>query len=98
MSVPVVFLPEAADDIAGAHAGYERQSTGLGDRFLEALRDLIDRVRDEPRLYGIFRRGVRAAPIRGFPFVVYYRERDADVLIVAVQHGRRSSRGWRGRT
>jgi plasmid stabilization system protein ParE len=97
MSVPAVYLPEAEDDVDAAHAYYEQQLAGLGDEFLEMLRDTVDRIRDNPQIYGVFRRDIRAAPLRRFPYVVYYRDRGADVLIIAVQHGQRSSRAWRGR-
>ena len=97
MSVSAVYLPPAEDDIAAAHAAYEGQQAGLGDRFLEAVRDQVDRIRSNPQLYGAYRRDVRAAPLRGFPYVVYYRNRGTDVLIIAVQHGRRSNRAWRDR-
>lgn len=97
MSRSVTFLPEADDDVYAAYAYYERQPTGLGDEFLAALRDAVDRIRDNPQLYSVFSRDIRAAPLQRFPYVVYFRDRGADVLIVAVQHGRRSSRSWGGR-
>jgi len=94
MSVPVAYLPEAEDDIDAAYAYYEQRLTGLGDRFLQALRDRLDRIQDNPALYSIFYQDVRAAPLRRFPYVVYYRLEDQRVLIIAVQHGRRSSQAW----
>jgi toxin ParE1/3/4 len=97
MSVPAVYLPEAEDDVAAEYAHYEQQRAGLGDQFLEALRETVDRIRDNPQMFGVFRRDIRAAPLQRFPSVVYYRDRGSDVLIIAVQHGRRSSRAWRGR-
>lgn len=99
MSLPVVYLPQADDDINTTHADYEQQLAGLGDRFLVALRELIDRIGNNSQLYCVIRsrRIVSAAPIQGLPHVVYYQDRAADLLIVAVQHGRRSFRAWRGR-
>jgi plasmid stabilization system protein ParE len=97
MSLPAVYLPEAEDDIAAAHIYYERQRVGLGDDFVEALGEAVDRIRNGPRLYGAVKRDIRAAPLKHFPYVVYYRDRGNDVLIIAIQHGRRSSRAWRGR-
>jgi plasmid stabilization system protein ParE len=95
--VPVVYLPEAEDDVAEAHAYYESQQAGVGDRFVEAVRDHVDGIRSNPQLYGVVLSDIRATPMHGFPYVVYYRDRGADVLIIAVQHGHRSSRAWRGR-
>jgi hypothetical protein len=34
---PVVYTPEARDDIDTAYADYESKYLGLGDRFLDAL-------------------------------------------------------------
>jgi plasmid stabilization system protein ParE len=50
MSLPVVYLPQALDDIDAAYNDHERRSMGLGDRFLDALRDRVDLVRDNPDL------------------------------------------------
>jgi plasmid stabilization system protein ParE len=97
MSLPVVYLPQAEDDIDAVYTAYEQQLVRLGDRFLEALRDRVDLIRANPKIYAIFLRDIRAAPRRRFPHVVYYRDRGADILVVAVQHGRRSTRGWSGR-
>jgi plasmid stabilization system protein ParE len=97
MRFPIAFLPEAEEDIESAHNWYEQQLAGLGEGFLEAFHDLVERLRDTPQMYGIFRRDIRAAPLRRFPYVVYYRARTSDVLIIAVQRGQRSPRAWRGR-
>ena len=97
MSLPVTYLPEAEDDIDAAYSWYEQQRTELGEQFLEALQETVSRLCDNPQLYGIFHTDVRAAPLRRFPYVLYYRDRGADILIIAVQHGRRSTTAWRGR-
>lgn len=97
MRLPAVYLPEAQDDIDAAYVAYEQRRAGLGDRFLEALRDLVDRVGDTPTVYGVLHQNVRAAPLRRFPHVVYYRAEVDKVVIIAVLHGRRSSRVWLGR-
>ena len=98
MSLPVVYLPEARDDIDNAYAGYERQRAGLGDRFLEALRTQVDAARANPLLYGLIHQDIRAAPLRRFPYVLYYRAGAAQIVVIAVQHGRRSPEAWLGRT
>ena len=97
MTLPVAYLPQAHADANAAYAAYEQQAAGLGDRFLRALRDRIDQIRANPALYGVFHRDVRAAPLHRFQYVVYYRIEPTRVLIVAVQHGRRSAQAWLGR-
>jgi plasmid stabilization system protein ParE len=71
---------------------------GLGDRFLEQLRRRIETIADNPELYTILRDGVRAAPLRRFPYVVYYRFEEGTVFVLAVLHGRRDPQVWMSRT
>lgn len=97
MSVPAVYLVEAEDDVVETHAAYEKSQPGFGDRFLVSLQHRVQQIQFTAQLYGVFRRDVRAAPLRSFPYIVYYRDRGTGVLIIAVQHGRRSTKGWRGR-
>jgi plasmid stabilization system protein ParE len=98
MSLPVVYLPEAQDDIDEVYVSYEQHAAGLGNRFLDALRDRIDQIGDNPALYGVLHEDVRAAPLNKFPYIIYCRAEPDRVLVIAVQHGRRSSRSWRGRS
>ena len=94
MSVPAVYLEEAEDEMAIAQDAYDHQQPGLGDRFVDAVTDQVAVICANPKLYDVFRGNVRTASVNGFPHVVYYCDRGADVLIVAVQHGHRSSRNW----
>ena len=97
MSLAVVYVPEAQDDIDAVYAAYEQRLAGLGERFLETLRTHVDRIQANPALYAVLYQDVRAAPLRRFPYVVYYRAEAERIVIIAVQHGRRSSRAWQGR-
>ena len=97
MIAPVIYLPEAQADIDAAYAAYERQAVGLGQRFVDQLQAQVAGIRANPQLYAVPRYGVRAVTLRRFPYVAFYRIEPARVLIVAVQHNRRSSRAWRGR-
>ena len=94
---PAIFLPEAADDLATAHANYEALSAGLGDRFLEAVRRSVSLIETNPALYGEVAPGIRACLTRRFPFVVYFREEPAQVVVIAVRHGRDDPAVWQGR-
>ena len=97
MSVPVRYRPQALEEVEAVRVAYEARRAGLGARFVAAVERVVEAVQANPQLYGVFRRGVRATPVRGFPHVVYYKDYGSYVLVVAVQHGRRSARGWRDR-
>jgi len=97
MSAAVIYLPEARDDVDAAYAQYVQHRVGLGERFLERLNARVEAVRDNPGMYGVVRDEVRAAPLRRFPYVVYYRVEGEAVVILAVLHGRRDPRVWQDR-
>lgn len=97
MSVAVEYLIEAEDDIDGTYRWYESKQNGLGEDFLLKLRTRIDVIANNPKLFGVYRKRIRTAPIRRFPYFIYYVDRGKDVLVIAVMHGRRSQRAWRGR-
>ena len=59
VSLSVVYLPEAEDDIDAAYQQYESQRVGLGEQFLEALRETVDRIRDHPQLYALLHKDIR---------------------------------------
>ena len=52
MSLPVVYLPAAENDIAASFANYEAESPGLGQRFTAAVRDTVGDVVLKTYLYG----------------------------------------------
>jgi plasmid stabilization system protein ParE len=97
MTLPIEYRLEAMADIDAAYDWYENQSAGLGERFLTALHDHIERIQQQPAAYAIEYREVRPAPMRRFPYVVYYRIDPDRLLIVAVQHGSRHPRRWKSR-
>lgn len=94
---PAVYTPEARDDVDRAYEDYESKLVGLGDRFLNALAQRVRVIEGSPGLYGEVVPGVRAAPLRRFPFVVYYREEPTQVVIFAARPGREDPRVWRRR-
>ena len=55
--------PAAAADIDEAFVWYETQRVGLGDEFLDAVRDAFVAVRDSPRLHGVIHRDVRRSTL-----------------------------------
>ncbi|HKB05888.1 MAG TPA: type II toxin-antitoxin system RelE/ParE family toxin [Gemmataceae bacterium] len=97
MSLPVVFRLAAYDDIDAVHTSYESLRPGLGDDFVAEVGATRARIGQNPQLYGVIGRGVRAAKVRRFPYVVYYLVEPNRVVIVAILHARRSSRAWQRR-
>ena len=97
MNLFLIIRPEAERDMAEARDWYEGQREGLGIEFLTAVEKVFAYVSEFPESYKVEYRGIRRAGMRRFPYVVYYRVQGTEILIIAVQHGRRSTRRWRGR-
>ena len=97
MSLPVVLRPEASQDAAEARDYFEAQQAGLGQTFLDRLNDALTRIGGMPETYGVAWRNLRAARLRRFTYVVYYRVHDDRVEVLAVMHGRRDASAWRTR-
>ncbi len=93
----IIYLAEAADDVAEAVTHYESRSVGLGNRFLDAVHRAVALIEWSPRLYGEVIAGIRACPTKRFPFVVYYRDEPQQLIVIAVRHGRDDPAIWQRR-
>lgn len=89
MSLALVFRSSARADIAESYQWYERARSGTGEAFLlevhRCLAYIIARPRSFPRVHG----ELRQASVAKFPFVVVYRARSKEVVIMRVFHCRR---------
>ena len=92
MSLKVYLRPEAETDIEEAAIWYEEQRQGLGQEFLDDVLSLCETVSENPAIYPVVHRRTRRALIRRFPFGVYFRIEDKQVIVVAVIHGSRHPR------
>ena len=91
------FRPAAAMDVEDAFFWYESQSAGLGERFLAAVDSAVVRIADHPAQFAVVSRGTRRALLDRFPYSLYYRIADDDVLVIACMHGSRDPRRWMSR-
>lgn len=97
MTLPLFLRPEAESDIVANRDWYNRHRDGLGDGFVDAVRELFDRIKATPELFAVSFRDVRRAKTRKFPYIVYFRLLDDRIEIVAVLHASRDPRVWQRR-
>ena len=79
----VIYRPEAAADIVEAAAWYSRQRLGLGEEFLSAVRETAHRISEQPMRYAVVHRETRRALVKRFPYGLFYRLLDQQVVVVA---------------
>ncbi|MGH7171079.1 MAG: type II toxin-antitoxin system RelE/ParE family toxin [Gemmataceae bacterium] len=97
MSRPVILRPAADADIQVTHDELEQSQTGLGDRFVEGVREVLERIEAMPEIYGVVWQDVRAVRLKKFRYVVYYVVFDDRVEVLAVLHGSRDASAWHSR-
>ena len=68
----VIFLPEADDDVAGSYDWYESREPGLGEDFLRLVEACVRGIQRHPEIYPAAIDEFRRAPIRRFPFEIFY--------------------------
>ena len=97
MSLPVVLRPEATKDAAEAIGYFDALRPGLGQAFLIQVQDVLLRISGMPEIHGIVWRNVRAARLRRFTYVVYYRVHEDRLEVLVVVQGNRDAAVWQSR-
>ena len=72
MSLELVVRQAAKADLREAMDWNERQSPGLGDRYLEHVDAALERIRLAPEHFAPIYKDVRHAQVERFPYVVYF--------------------------
>ncbi len=94
---PLVFRVAAAADLEEAYRWYERQREGLGEDFLSAVQVAIETLGSNPEAHPVLHRDTRRILLRRFPYGLYYRVLDAEIVVVACFHAKRDPKTWRSR-
>ena len=91
------FHPEAEQEFIEAAAYYERNVTGLGERFGNEVRYAIERLLEYPDLGSPIDADLRRLMLTRFPYFLIYSFTTDLLRIVAVAHARRRPGYWRSR-
>lgn len=89
--------PEAKEDLQSAYDWYEDREPGLGERLLDRVAGIYERILENPRLFPLAYAGFRRAILRRFPYCVYFTIEEDYILIVGVLHGRQDLQRLVGR-
>lgn len=92
----------ARDEIREAAAWYEERSTGLGQRFVSAVREVFEALEAQPQQYAHLetlsdKAPIRRVLVREFPYLVVFELFDDEVFVYAVAHAARRPNYWRQR-
>ncbi|MBP7377078.1 MAG: type II toxin-antitoxin system RelE/ParE family toxin [Pyrinomonadaceae bacterium] len=92
------YHPLARRELLKAARSYETEGPGLGDEFLNAIRDTIKTVTPAPYTWPVIRGRIRRRVLTSrFPFSIIYTVVEGKVFIVAVAHHKRRENYWASR-
>jgi plasmid stabilization system protein ParE len=92
-----IFTPEALDDIDEGYSWYEEREYGLGEDFLHSIEECISSILRVPRGFPVALLDFRRAPVRRFPYEIFYEIDDETIKIYAVFHCSQDPYKWRQR-
>ena len=85
---------EAETDITEAFDWYEQRREGLGKAFVVELSSSFDAIRRGSHCFPAIPRQIRRAPMRRFPYGVFFIEQMDTIVVLAVMHKARDPRRW----
>lgn len=93
---PVRLLPEAQEELEAAAVWYEGRSVGLGAAFADEVEAVLGEIGSRPHQHARWAFDERYQKLKTsrFPYLVFYEERAAEILVVAIAHGRRRPGYW----
>lgn len=99
MSRQLHIRPDALADIEQAADWYDSEEPGVGEEFIQAVREMIHSLAKDPEVHRIRDRrwNVRWCYPPRFPYRIVYRVHERHVTVVAVIHASRHDREWKGR-
>lgn len=71
----VKFHPQAEEEMNIAAKWYEKQQTGLGLRYLNAIHDTINNIQINPKIYPVVHADTRRGLVRVFPYELYSKKK-----------------------
>ena len=90
-----IFLirPEVWTEAQSAAEWYDQQQLGLGSDLTAEIEVALELIQHFPlRFPVVYRRDVRRARLDRFPFNLFYRLRKDEIVVLALEHARRSPR------
>ena len=89
--------PEARAELRDARRWYYERSPLSATAFAHAVDSAVSRIRQAPTRYPLAEHGTRKFVLQRFPFNIFYRPSDAEIVIVAVAHQKRRPGYWSNR-
>lgn len=95
MSFEFNFRQTVFGELAQIHYWYESQRSGLGDDFFIGVDNSFEIIELTPYIYPIIHSNIRRAPIKRFPYKIYYKVEDFSISELSIFHNSRDFNAWK---
>ncbi|MBT9163977.1 MAG: Toxin ParE2 [Chloroflexi bacterium] len=92
MTSTIRFLPEVEEDVIASYAWYEEKSPGLGEEFLRMFYAYAGEIPHNPLLYPKVYREFRRRLLRRFPYAIYFKTEEPEIIVFGLFHCARDPR------
>ncbi|MUG95951.1 type II toxin-antitoxin system mRNA interferase toxin, RelE/StbE family [Scytonema sp. UIC 10036] len=94
----IVIHTEARKELDAAIFYYEGQKVGLGLDLLSEVEKTIEKIQQNPNEGSPYKiTGIRRYTIQHFPYLIFYKELEEVILVIAIAHGKRKPDYWKKR-
>lgn len=95
MSRLLVVEPEAEAEIFKSADWYEQRNPEACAAFLRAINRALFLIQEHPEQYQTVYREMRRARVDGFPYALFYKVTDEQIIVVSCFHTSRNPKIWR---
>jgi len=97
MNRQVIFRPAAEREMLEAERWFEERHSELGQRFRDSVDATIDQIRQLRSAFQQVHGDKRRAIIPHFPYALYFRLVNEQIVVAGVVHGHRHRAVWKSR-
>ncbi len=100
MNLILILDPLAKLDIDDNIDWYEEKQVGLGSRFYDKVKTILDLIEQNPYIFPVKYKNTRTAPVSDFPFTVHYfiDKQNMVVAVLCIFKTPQSPQKWKKRT
>ena len=93
----ILFHSQAEEELENSFFYYETHQKGLGQKFLDEIEKVLERIKIFLFACGIVEDNVRRCLVNKFPYGVVYFVKDNLIIILAIMHLRKKPNYWKKR-
>jgi hypothetical protein len=91
MNFPIHLTQEAFQEEAESYLFYEEQQASLGERFLTAVEQALEKITQNPNFYSFCdeTKTIRDIHLEKFPFVIIFEVKNDRIIVYHIHHTRK---------